>query len=167
VDDRKHVWGLLVCTACGQANEVADRFRDTAVDLTTALPGPPTVHVTGPVDDLREDLVTDLFAVLHEALTNVVRHARARTVSVSLAVASGTVTLQVVDDGIGMKAAPRDGGLADLRRRATWHGGTLSVGPGTVGGTRLTWSAPESWRPSRTGGAAPKPEPPTGPPAGR
>jgi signal transduction histidine kinase len=97
----------------------------------------------------------------------VVRHARARTVSVSLAVASGSVTLQVVDDGIGTKAAPRDGGLADLRRRATWHGGTLSVGPGTVSGTRLTWSAPASWRPSRNGGAAPKPETPTGPHAGR
>jgi signal transduction histidine kinase len=161
-EDRKHVWGLLVCTARGQANGVGDRIGSTAVDLTTSLPSRPLVHVTGPVDDLREDMVTDLFAVLLEALTNVVRHARARTVSVSLVVASGTVTLEVVDNGVGMQGAPRNGGLADLRRRATWHGGTLAIGPGTGSGTRLTWSAPVSWRPSRTRETAPKPATATG-----
>src|SRR3954464_9122148 len=88
-------------------------------------------------------MVTNLFAVLHEALTNVAQHARARTVEVDITVAAGTVTLCVVDDGVGMAGAPRDGGLADLRRRAVWHGGTLSVERAATGGTRLTWAVPQ------------------------
>jgi signal transduction histidine kinase len=88
------------------------------------------------------DLVTNLFAVVGEALTNVARHAHAASAGVDIAVSADAVTACVVDDGIGLAAAPRDGGLADLRRRAAWHGGTLTVRPGTVGGTRLTWTVP-------------------------
>ena len=157
--DRKRVWAQLMCAADGNTDGVAGQLRNLVTGLTPALPRRPAIHVSGPVDDLREDLVTDLFAVVQEALTNVVRHARARTADIDLTVASGTVTLQVVDDGVGMQSAPRDVGLGDLRRRATWHGGTLSIGPGAVGGTRLTWSVPESRRPPR--GHAPTPD--TGP----
>jgi signal transduction histidine kinase len=146
--DRKRVWAQLVCMADGRTDGVAGRLRDMVTGLTTSLAGQPAIRVTGPVDDLREDMVIDLFAVLQEALTNVVRHARARTADVDITVASGTVTLQVVDDGIGMQAAPRDGGLGDLRRRATWHGGTLLIGPGRAGGTRLVWRVPDGGRPS-------------------
>jgi signal transduction histidine kinase len=146
--DRKRVWAHLICAA-GPDEGVAVRLRDTVTALTTVLPHPPSIRITGPVEGLREDLITDLLAVLHESLTNVVQHAHASTVHVDLTVASATVTLQVVDDGVGMQGAPRDGGLADLRRRATWHGGILAVGPGPSGGTRLTCAVSESRRPTR------------------
>jgi signal transduction histidine kinase len=94
------------------------------------------------VADLTSDVVTDLLAVLGEALTNVARHARARSAHVALAVTVDDVTLRVRDDGIGLAGAPRDVGLADLRRRAAWHGGTLDVQPEPAGGTRLTWAVP-------------------------
>jgi len=64
------------------------------------------------------------------------------------------VTLRVRDDGVGLAAAPRDGGLADLRRRAAWHGGTLSVQPEPGGGTGLTWAVPRS-----PGTPRPRPQP--------
>jgi signal transduction histidine kinase len=147
--DRKHVWAHLICTAPGADDGVAGRLRDTITDLTTALSRRPAVRIAGRLEGLREDLVTDLFAVLHESLDNVARHARARTAEVDITVAFGTVTLQVVDDGVGMEGAPRESGLADVRRRATWHGGTLSVGAGPAGGTQLTWSVPESRTPGR------------------
>jgi two-component sensor histidine kinase len=102
----------------------------------------PSLRTTGPVADLTSDVVTDLLAVLGEALTNVARHARASSVHVDLAVTVDDVTLRVRDDGIGLAGAPRDVGLADLRRRAAWHGGTLDVQPEPAGGTRLTWAVP-------------------------
>jgi len=142
-DGRKHVWARLICAAQGPADGVAGRLRGMVTDLTTGLPKRPAIRIAGPLDDLREDMVTNLFAVLHEALTNVAQHARARTVEVDITVAAGTVTLCVVDDGVGMAGAPRDGGLADLRRRAVWHGGTLSVERAATGGTRLTWTVPQ------------------------
>ena len=85
--------------------------------------------------------------MLREALTNVARHARARTADVEVTVAAGVLTLRVIDDGVGMQEAAWDGGLADLRRRATWHGGTLSMELQPAGGTRLTWTVPANRRP--------------------
>ena len=70
------------------------------------------------------------------------RHAHANSAEVDIAVTADAITACVTDDGVGMAAAPRDGGLADLRRPATWHGGTLTVGPGALSGTRLIWTAP-------------------------
>ena len=95
---------------------------------TAALPGRSAVCITGVLDDLREDVISDLFVALGEALTNVTRHSRAHVADVDVTVISGVLTLQVRDDGIGMQAAPRDGGLADLRRRR----------PGTA--ERCRWS---------------------------
>jgi len=145
--ETKRVWAHVICTAAGATDGVAGRLRDTVAELTTVLSHPPEVRIAGPVEGLREDLVTDLFAVLHEALVNVDRHAEAGRVEVDIAVASGTVTLQVVDDGRGIGSARWDGGLGDLRRRALWHGGTLSVGSAEESGTRLVWQVPESRRP--------------------
>ena len=70
------------------------------------------------------------------------RHAHAECAGVDLAVTTDALTACVVDDGIGLAAAPRGGGLADLWRCAAWHGAGLTVRPGAVGGTRLTWTVP-------------------------
>jgi signal transduction histidine kinase len=104
------------------------------------------LRVTGPLHELTSDVLTDLLAVLGETLTNVARPARAGSVDVEVAVTGADVTLRARDDDIGLAAAPRDGGLADLRRRAAWYGGSLGVQPEPGGGTRLTWAVPR--RPS-------------------
>jgi anti-sigma regulatory factor (Ser/Thr protein kinase) len=149
---RKRVWAHVVCAAVPPTDGVARRLRDEVTTHTAALSGRSAVCITGVLDDVREDVISDLFVALGEALTNVMRHARAHVADVDVTVTSGVLTLKVRDDGIGMQAAPRDGGLADLRRRAAWHGGTLSVEPGPVCGTRLTWTVradrrPELWEP--------------------
>jgi two-component sensor histidine kinase len=162
--DRKHVWARIDATAApGPSNgAVPPPHQDTppadggrpgaehshyrirgVIDHRAAELGfLPVLRITGPVPELTNDIVTDLLAVLREALTNVARHARARSAHVALAVTGDAVTLRVRDDCIGLAAAPTDGGLADLRRRAAWHGGTLSVQPEPDGGTRLTWAVP-------------------------
>lgn len=118
------------------------RLVDAIAGLTAALGFEPTTQVTGSLDALSADVVTDLIAAVREALTNVGRHARARAAEVRVTVAKGVVALQVTDDGIGFTGAPAGGGLADLRRRARWHGGSLTVQSGASGGTRLAWTVP-------------------------
>src|SRR5262249_58971411 len=62
----------------------------------------PTLRVDGPIDGAVPDEVRpDLLAVLREALSNAVRHAKASRVDVDVTVAAGAVTLRVTDDGCG------------------------------------------------------------------
>ena len=76
-----------------------------------------------------------LFRALQEALSNVLRHAEARTVDVGLAVTSDRVVLEVRDDGRGPPNAPREHleqaghmGLAGMRERISALGGRVRFG---------------------------------------
>ncbi|GIF73846.1 GAF domain-containing sensor histidine kinase [Asanoa siamensis] len=127
----------------GVATGVRARLLDVASRVGPALGFEPGVRFAGVVEsEVPPDLVDDLEAVLGEALTNVARHAGARSVDVSLAVASDEVTLEVRDDGRGLGETTRRSGLANLRARAERRGGTLSVSVAAPGGTLLRWSAP-------------------------
>ncbi len=80
------------------------------------------------------------YRIVQEALTNVVRHARAKTCRVRFSVdrAGGVLELEVTDDGVGMPEDRRAGvGLSSMRERAEELGGTLVVEPGPKGGTRV------------------------------
>ena len=88
--------------------------------------------------------VPDVLAVVREALTNVAKHARATSAAVT-ARAGRSFELTVCDDGVGMVPGATGGGgmgLANLRRRAERHGGSLTVGPAAGGGTCLVWAVP-------------------------
>ena len=81
-------------------------------------------------------------AVLREAVTNVVRHAKATTVAVSVA-AADRLRIEVTDDGDRPADGRRRSGLANLADRAAQLGGTFGTGPGAAGtGTRLCWEVP-------------------------
>lgn len=85
----------------------------------------------------------DLLATVREALSNVARHARAGTVSVTVCAAENDLTLTVVDDGVGItQSRSRNSGLANLGKRAQKWGGSMTVERGSGGGTHLTWTVP-------------------------
>jgi signal transduction histidine kinase len=88
-----------------------------------------------------EALTQDILAVTREALSNCARHARATTVSVSLAMQDGLITLDITDNGRGLGAPARSSGLASMRRRAERNGGTFQLTAPCGGGTRLSWTA--------------------------
>ena len=67
-----------------------------------ALGFDPAVRFAGPLDTLPEGVAEDLVAVLREALSNIARHAHARTAEVDLAAGAERITLDVHDDGIGL-----------------------------------------------------------------
>ena len=79
----------------------------------------------------------ELLRVLQEALTNVVKHARAREVRIRVEAAADGLRVEVHDDGQGFEAAPPGGtaghGLRSMRARAQRLGAALTIEPATPG----------------------------------
>ena len=93
---------------------------------------------------LDPDLETVLYRVSQEALTNVVKHAGAHHVRLSLEEANGDVTLQIVDDGVGFnpEEAPTlvaEGhlGLIAMRERVESVGGSWDLHSAPGSGTTV------------------------------
>ncbi len=94
------------------------------------------------------DLTDDVVAVVREGLANAARHAHASGVTVRVSVRgsgpTGTVLVEVEDDGSGLPPVrDRRSGTGNLAARARQHGGAFSLGVSPSGtGTLLSWSAP-------------------------
>lgn len=106
--------------------ELVDGFRrDTGVEARLVVDGEPS--------PLRPEARLALYRAAQEALTNVRRHARARSVEVRLRWQPGAAELVVENDGAAgdqTPAGPRSGyGLTGMRERAELLGGELEVGP--------------------------------------
>jgi signal transduction histidine kinase len=94
---------------------------------------------------LPEDVETALYRIVQESLTNVVKHARARHVSILLARRDGAIKAVVEDDGQGFDPAKEasDGfGLVGMRERLALLGGRLEVESGSRGGTTIAAEVP-------------------------
>ncbi|MWA05967.1 sensor histidine kinase [Actinomadura sp. LD22] len=78
------------------------------------------------------------YRIVQEALTNVVRHAGAETVTVEVRCTADAVIVQIDDDGAGPPGGSAGGnGLRGMRERAVAVGGELTAGPGPGGGFRV------------------------------
>lgn len=84
---------------------------------------------------LPPELQTTVYRLLQEALTNVVKHAQASMVHISVGLESHEVVVEVRDDGTGFDmGAPSEGfGLAGMRERVGLAGGTLLLESGERG----------------------------------
>jgi signal transduction histidine kinase len=93
------------------------------------------VSAAEPIPDLPEQVETAAFRIAEEAMTNVLRHARASRCEVRLEV-DGALIVSVSDNGIGLPAQTRpDGiGLASMRQRAGDLGGCCTVTPAVPSG---------------------------------
>jgi signal transduction histidine kinase len=78
------------------------------------------------------------FRIVQEALTNVLRHAQARTASVRLRLGAASLEIVVEDDGRGPGSQEGSGhGLRGMRERAAAVGGDVEAGPREGGGWRV------------------------------
>jgi len=102
-----------------------------------------TMSFTAPValPPLSQDAELALFRALQEALSNVARHANARSVTVVLDRRNGTIDLEVRDDGRGLTRAPGVG-LTGMGERLGALGGTVEIGAAAEGGARLAVRLP-------------------------
>jgi signal transduction histidine kinase len=90
---------------------------------------------------LARGIEASAYFIIAEALTNVVKHARAARAHVTAAVADDTLRLEVRDDGVG-GADPRGHGLLGLGDRVAALGGRLRIDSPDAGGTVLTAELP-------------------------
>jgi len=98
-----------------------------------------------PVHFRQPAAATHLFRIAQEAVTNAVKHGRARQVRIALSSSRGNLMLSVTDDGEGLKkpAAAHDGlGMRIMHYRAETLGGTLAFHKKRGGGTRVTCTIP-------------------------
>ena len=100
-----------------------------------------------PETRLPAEVETVLYRVVQEALTNVVKHARAERVSILLRERDGKVAAVIEDDGRGFSpdAGTEDGlGLVGMRERVALVDGRLDVESGGVTGTTIVVEVPLS-----------------------
>ncbi|CAN5489000.1 GAF domain-containing sensor histidine kinase [soil metagenome] len=127
----------------GTRDGFRSRLLAISADVTSALGFSPGMAFAGPVDlMLSGDLADDVAACTREALTNVARHARATQASVDITVADHTVSVIVIDNGVGIGDVVRSSGLSNLRTRAEQRSGTFDVSARPGGGTQLIWKVP-------------------------
>ncbi|MEV6861177.1 histidine kinase [Streptosporangium subroseum] len=96
---------------------------------------PARLEVTGEAVALPSVVDHAIYRIVQESLTNTRRHARGARSSVRLTYLPDAVEVEVLDDGLGAKAAPGGGfGLVGMAERVALSGGELRTGPRREGG---------------------------------
>lgn len=123
--------GLPAAVRWYAENYLAPRGLDVHLEIDEALGLPPEIETT-------------LFRIYQEIVTNLLRHARAESVSIELYAAEGRLKLAVEDDGVGFAVgAASDGvGIVGMRERAEIVGGTLRIDSEPGMGTHVVVELP-------------------------
>jgi PAS domain S-box-containing protein len=93
------------------------------------------------------DIKEAIYRIAQEALHNVVKHARATTITLNLAASEHDLALTIHDNGIGFDPTgsfPGHLGLSSMRERATRLGGAFDIQSAPTRGTTLTATVPVS-----------------------
>jgi signal transduction histidine kinase len=139
-------------------SRLAERLREAGISVT--------VEFSGSAERYNYAVLLGLFRFFQEATTNILKHARASRVEITLDLDTDHGVGQVRDNGVGFDTAridgeaPRDGrleqglglqglGLQGLRRRFELIGGSIEV-RSTVGGTGSEETTPSGAAPSGT-----------------
>ena len=117
-----------------------DRLVETFRDQTGLA-----VQLEARIDErLPSDVETALYRIVQEALTNVIKHARARNVSILLTRKGSTVAALIEDDGRGFSPAETSDdrlGLTGMRERLALLDGTLKIESSPGAGTTIVAEA--------------------------
>jgi signal transduction histidine kinase len=119
----------------------AEEFqRRTGMECRTSVPASEF--------DLNKEKSTNLFRIVQESLTNVIRHANATKVEINLSAKDGLLLLEVVDNGRGIAEAaitnPKSFGIIGIKERVHSLGGEVDIAGTPNEGTRLTVKMPIS-----------------------
>jgi signal transduction histidine kinase len=116
---------------------LTDNFREQtglSVDFVTGLDDEP----------LPSETATALYRIVQEALTNVIKHSRAGSVSILVTRKNEQVAVVIEDDGVGFdpERSPDGFGIQGMRERIELLGGSLRVESGPETGTTLAVEVP-------------------------
>jgi signal transduction histidine kinase len=125
------------------SSELRAEVRALVEASRRALGFRPVLEIDGPVDSAASpDVRADALAVLREALSNVLKHAQASAVTVTIRADGGSLSVMVRDNGIGIADEVVRSGLANMRDRAQRHGGTFEARHAQPTGTIVEWRVP-------------------------
>ena len=107
-----------------------EQVRAAGPEVETSTKGEPV--------ELPPGLDLTAYRIVQESLTNVVKHAKADRVTLTLTYAPDDLVIEVVDDGRARQTNGRRGlGIEGMRERAAMFGGALEAGPVPAGGYRV------------------------------
>jgi signal transduction histidine kinase len=122
---------------------LTDRGLEPAIQaLALRAPLPVEVHIDVGTERPARPIEAAAYFLVSEALTNVVRYARARSVRVEVRRHADDVVVAVRDDGVGGADIRAGSGLRGLADRISALGGELRVSSPPGGGTRITARIP-------------------------
>ncbi|MDP2037375.1 MAG: sensor histidine kinase, partial [Ignavibacteria bacterium] len=102
------------------------------------------------IQTLDQKLTLTLFRILQEGLTNIIRHANAKTVEVKLYTSLDNIILKITDNGVGVsmeKLQSRDSlGLIGMKERLKQYDGILEIISAINNGTILKITIPKNGR---------------------
>jgi len=124
-----------------QAGRLADNFQELAASASERFK---TIcqfecHQAAPLTDV--NIATQLYRIAQEAVTNAVRHGKARHINIRLDSTDDEVVLAIADDGIGLPENAQKGeglGLRIMAYRASTFGATFNIERLSACGTRVT-----------------------------
>ncbi|MHA6797853.1 GAF domain-containing sensor histidine kinase [Bounagaea algeriensis] len=125
-----------------QSADLDESMRSEVCIAGELLGRDPRLDVTGDLSDVPVAVADHARAALREALSNVVRHAGAREVSVRVRRGEDDLSLQVADDGCGIPRDVSKRGLRNLEERAAAAGGHCDIDSSPEAGTTITWEVP-------------------------
>ena len=99
----------------------------------------------GAIDCLEQSVTIALFRIAQEAINNAIRHAQATSIVVHLKATEGAVTIDVIDNGLGLGNARRSsgGGIENMKTRARLISARFAIkAAATSGGTLVSVSLP-------------------------
>jgi signal transduction histidine kinase len=81
------------------------------------------------VEKINDDIQLALFRIIQEQLNNILKHAGAKKVMISLSNEDGKINLTITDDGKGydLKVKKHGLGLKNIFNRAEFHKGTAQI----------------------------------------
>jgi signal transduction histidine kinase len=110
--------------------------RETSVPITVILEAPEALP------PLPAAVEVAAYRIVQEALTNVARHARARSCTLRISVRPDAVLLDIADDGQGIGHGPAGVGLQTMQERAAELGGSCNIASPAGAGTTVTVRLP-------------------------
>lgn len=110
--------------------------------------------------ELNPDVSIALFRIFQESLTNIMKHAQADTVEVSVCNLENCVDLTIIDNGRGFADAerlkPRSFGLRGIQERVEHFGGKVKISSTPGKGTTVAVSIPHPGEEAAENGALPQ-----------
>lgn len=97
-------------------------------------------HAQGDFSRMEKNIAISAYRIVQEALSNVVKHARATQATVTLTLEAGKLRMQLADNGKGFDPAQASAGigLVGMRERVYAFNGSIEVDTGLAAGTRIT-----------------------------